>query len=288
MKAMTGTSWGQQKETLTVTYNSLIKPIITYAAAIWYPSTCKSNIDSLQAIQNKALRIISGSLNMSDTHHLHAETKILPIEDHLDMLSTQFLASSLRPNHPSHPYVTMSSGPRAAHRKQTLQSRFSRHLTPHLQNGIIPNTEYKRVLADIHSSAVNRFRINQRPNRVLGSSPPDINPEESQLHRLHRTTLSQLRSGFCSRLQDYRHRIDLSDTDLCPECQEERHTVCHLFECRAHPTQLTTEDLWTKPVEVAALLTQMRAFAELPPVDPPVPPPPPEPPPSTLRGPRMT
>ena len=53
----------------------------------------------------------------------------------------------------------------------------------------------------------------------------------------------------------------------------------HLFACREHPTRLTIEDLWARPVEVAALLSRMGAFSELPPVDPPEPQPPPEPPP---------
>ena len=64
--------------------------------------------------------------------------------------------------------------------------------------------------------------------------------------------------------------------------------MCHLFECSAHPTQLMIEDLWAKPIEVAALLTQMGAFAELPSVEPPVLLPPPEPPPATLGRPRKT
>ena len=186
-----------------MTYKSLIKPIISYAAPIWYPATCRSNIDSLQRLQNKALRIISGSLNMADVHHLHAETKILPIDFHLDMQYTQFLAGALRASHPSRPYVTMDSGPRAGSRKQTLQSRFAGDLEQYLVDGTTPDEEYKSIVTDIHRAAAGRFIGTQRPNRLLHSPPPEINPEELSLPRHHRTTLSQLRSGFCSRLLDY-------------------------------------------------------------------------------------
>ena len=178
---------------------------------------------------------------MSDTHHLHAETKILPIDAHLNMLCSQFLASSLRTSHPSHPYVTMPSGPRADRRKPTLQSRFTRDIDQYLQDGIIPNSEYPSIIKEIHSSAVRNFTATQRPNRLLLSPPPDISPDEQRLPRHHRTTLSQLRSGFCSRMLDYRHRIGLSETDLCPECEHEQHTVGHLSECQAHPTLLSVQ-----------------------------------------------
>ena len=110
-------------------------------------------------------------------------------------------------------------------------------------------------------------------------APPEIDRDEDQLPRHFRTTLSQLRSGYCSRLLDYRHRVGLSTTDVCPECERAPHTVRHLFECAVHPTALSPEDLWTHPAEVASLISGMSAFQDLPPLEQPVPPPPPEPPP---------
>ena len=32
---------------------------------------------------------------------LHSETKVLPVSDHLNMLSAKYLASALRPDHPA-------------------------------------------------------------------------------------------------------------------------------------------------------------------------------------------
>ena len=278
-KALAGTSWGHQKETLTVTYNALIKPVITYASPIWYPPTCNSNISALQTIQNKALRIITGSLTMSSVHHLHAETKILPVKEHLDMLCKQFLAGSLRRSHPSYQYVTQPSGPRAGQRVPTLQSRYLPEIQHFLTNGQTPPDDYKQIIKSIHTATVESYLSNAPPNKVLNVAPPEISVEEDGLPRYFRTTLSQLRSGYCSRLLDYRHRVGFSTTDVCPECGQAPHTVRHLFECEAHPTTLSLEDLWTHPVEVASLISGMDAFEDLPPLEPPVPPPPPEPPP---------
>ena len=275
LKALSGTSWGHQKETLAVTYGALIKPILTYAAPIWYPSTCTSNIQMLQSVQNKALRVICGSHKMADQGHLHAETKTLPIREELDLLCKQYLASSLRTTHPCHQQVTSEPGPRADRRVGTLRSRFLPAVQPFLTDGITPPSEYRTILRELHTSAVQTYLNSAPPSKVLLTPPPEIASEELHLPRHHRTVMSQLRSGYCARLNDYRHRIGLSGSDLCPECGRAPHTVHHLFSCQSHPTTLSVRDLWLRPVEVASLLRRMSAFDELPPLEPPVPPPPP-------------
>ena len=285
IKALAGTTWGHQKETLSLTYKSLIKPIITYAAPVWHPHISSTNLKSLQIIQNKALRAITGNLLMADIPHLHSETQTLPIKNHLDLLCTQFLANALHPDHPSHPYVTLNPGPRHDRRIKTLQSTYADKLTDWTTDGTISSDDRKVILKDLHTEAVTTYLHDAPPNRVLGGPPPDIDPSERTLSRHHRTTLAQLRSGHCSRLRTYQQRIGIGDSDSCPECDSAPHTVHHIFDCPAHPTQLTTEDLWRSPLQVATFLSEMSAFEGLPeiPPDPPAPPPPPEPPPREAR-----
>ena len=50
LKALTGTNWGQQKESIRITYKSLIRSLFIYAAPIWFPNTSPSLIQKLQAI----------------------------------------------------------------------------------------------------------------------------------------------------------------------------------------------------------------------------------------------
>ncbi|KAF2359541.1 hypothetical protein FHG87_009713, partial [Trinorchestia longiramus] len=71
LKALAGSSWGQQKETIILTYKALINSIVTYTAPIWFPNASPSSIAKLQTIQNTALRIASGSHKMASTSHLH-------------------------------------------------------------------------------------------------------------------------------------------------------------------------------------------------------------------------
>ena len=268
MKAVTGSGWGQDKETLLLTYGALIKPIITYAAPIWFPRASQTSIDRLQVIQNKALRIASGSVLRADITHLHTECKTLPIKEHLSMLSKQFLASALRPIHPSHSLVTGDPGPRANSRIPLLQSAYLAELSPYLEpDNTVDPASYRSTINSIHSSTVQRYIANRPPNKVLQAQPPEISPSETHLPRAFRTTLSQLRSGQCSRLLSFRHAIGLSDTDSCPDCSSAVHTTSHLFHCASSPTTLTVEDLWVDPVGVARHLTTLSAFSDLPPLE---------------------
>ena len=196
------------------------------------------------------------------------------------MLCKQFLASALRPAHPSHALVTRDPGPRANNRVPLLQSAFFADVSPFLEpDNTVDPAKYQSIIRSIHTSSVQLYIANRPPNKVLQAQPPEISPSESQLPRPFRSTLAQLRSGYCSRLNSYRHAIGLSDSDSCPECSSAAHTTAHLFCCESSPTTLTVEDLWTNPVEVAKYLVTLSAFSALPPLETPDPRPPPEPPP---------
>ena len=116
---------------------------------------------------------------------------------------------------------------------------------------------YLDCLRTLHTQAVTEAISNYTPNGVLGTPPPDISPLESLLPRSVRTTLAQRRSGHCRLLISYMARITTACTgvpDVCPECGVAPHSVEHLFNCSAHPTQLTVQDLWDNPAEVADFL----------------------------------
>ena len=152
LKALAGVSWGQSKEVLLLTYQMLIKPILSYAAPVWFPNAPTTAVSTLQSIQNSALRIATDSLKMASTDHLHQEASVLPVRAHLSMLCSQFLLSALRPNHPSNPTVTADSGPRNI--RHTLQSRFRPSISAHLIDGITQPDSYRESLRRVHSDAV--------------------------------------------------------------------------------------------------------------------------------------
>ena len=271
MKALAGTTWGQQKESLITTYKATIRSLFTYAAPIWFPLISPTNITKLQRVQNAAARIATGSVKLSAESHLHAETKMLPVQDHLSLLCCQHLATCLQPDHPSYPTVRRDPGPRDM--KKTLQSKFSNQVLRFSTNGAVRDA--KEARRELHTEYVASAIEARPPNRVLNLQPPDIADEETSLPRQYRTALSQLRSGHCSALNSYRHRIGIAQTDACPSCHHSPQDTPHLFTCPAHPTALSVGDLWERPATVADFLATLPFFRfGVPPRPPPEPPPP--------------
>ena len=220
----------------------------------------------------------TGCVKMSSIGHLHAESSVLPVKDHLSLLSSQFLARCHVPSHPCHQVVTSPSGPRPM--KYTLQSKFLPTVAPYLINGSLPPDTYKSTIQSLHTSAVASTIASRPPNRVLQQPDPPIAEEEETLSRPFRTTLAQLRSGFCPALNSYLERVGRSPDALCPSCHGAPHTTAHIFSCPSHPTSLTVRDLWDRPCAVAEFLPSLPFPFRLPPL----PRPPPEPPPSPPLG----
>ena len=270
LKLLTGTDWGQQRETIVATFKSLIGSILNYAAPVWFPNTSQTSINRLQIIQNSALRIATGCVRMTPIDHLHTETKTLKVEEHLKMLCSQYLGTYFQPNHASFPVVTANSGPRR--KKKTLQLSFADQVSDLLVDGCVEDIKEARKV--IHTRAVEEAIASRGPNGVLGSAALDVDTGKVGLPRGARTTLAQLRSGYCSALHSFKHRIGLSAAPTCPCCRQADHTTQHLFSCPEHPTDLSPLDLWQRPDEAATFLRTWPCFEQvwqdrLPPKPPP-------------------
>jgi hypothetical protein len=138
---------------------------------------------------------------MSKRDHIHSETSVLPVGEHLSMLCSQFLASTLRPDHPSHETVNTPPGPRK--QKFTLKSRFLPSIAPYLRDGVMLADAYRLSIRSLHTTSVQEYLDGRVQNSVLDSHPPPIDPSELDLDRPLRATLSQLRYGYCRRMLDY-------------------------------------------------------------------------------------
>jgi hypothetical protein len=241
LKATSGQDWGD-KETLRLTYNAFLKPVMIFGAPLWYPNLDpeSESIKSLQRVQNAGMRVMTGSHKAASTDHLLAETEMLPVADHLGMICSQFLASASCVNHPSHETVSRPTGSRRGCKKivDTLQSKFGHVVELFTTDGVLSPIMLKRTLESIHTSVITH---NKRKlyNKVLGCAPPDIDPSEMTLRRHSRTSLSQLRSGECIDLKSYQKKIGTSSDDICPACRGAPHTTVHLFCCPSAPTDLS-------------------------------------------------
>ena len=191
---------------------------------------------------------------------------MLPVQDHLSLLACQHLATCLQRNHPSYPIVTADSGPRDM--KGTLQRRYGARVLRHCTDGAVEDVKTAR--AELHTEFVDAAISARANNRVLNTPTPDINEEELTLPRPYRTALSQLRSGHCSSLNEYKYIIHSSDTPSCPSCTYPLHNTHHIFACPTHPTTLGVRDLWEQPVQVADFLATLPFFRFPDPPNPPL------------------
>ena len=249
LRALTGTTFGQNKETLTLVYKQHIRSILNYASPAWAPVISDTQLRKLQTTQNTALRIILGSTQTTPINHLHAETKILTIKQHLDMRGTQFLASVI--NNTNSPCHYLHNHP-PTHRQ--IVNTPHRYYTDILNT--IPQpasvTHYKK---HIHTHLTRQALNNLPLNKVLNTPPPDICCTETNLSRSERVHLTRLRCGHHQSLNTYKHRIDNTHTDLCPLCQISSHTVKHLIEdcpnlanLRQQHNISQVQQLWSDPV----------------------------------------
>jgi hypothetical protein len=171
--------------------------------------------------------------------------------------------------------------------KPSLQTLYGASLTPYLNSaGVVNPSNYMKVLSALHTSATHSSISSLKPKKALGTRPPEVNPQDSQLPRIHRTNLRQLRSSYCKHLRSYQNFIGASDDDRCPDCHLLPHSSNQIFMCPSNPTDLTARDLWKRPRESAEFLRSTSSFSHLPIVTPSLPRPPPEPPPAGAGGPQ--
>ncbi|XP_054088079.1 uncharacterized protein LOC128922244 [Zeugodacus cucurbitae] len=250
LKSLAGSTWGKDKETLLATYKAIGRPVVNYAAPVWSPGCSDTQQKKLQACQNTALRTATGCLLMSPMTHLNSEAIMLPIKEHNELLTKQFLLGCFRRNHPCSHLLEAEPPPRCI-KRSLLQ--YVDELNPYTDQTADANS-FRHALNAIHSGAINTFIDSLPVNGVLKTKPPPIADEELELPRETRVTLAQLRSGYCSRLNSYLSRLNPDIQNTCPACNESPHDSNHLFVCPMNPTHLTPLSLWSNPVETARFL----------------------------------
>ena len=171
LKALAGTSWGQDRDTLTLTYKSTCRTALEYGVPILGPGLSDTNWKHQQTKQNQALRIATGCTLISHEDHLHQETKVLPFRPHSNLLTKQFLAASHLPGHPGTKHLGRPPAPRSHLRKTLL--RHEQEVTPLFDNLPMDQPTYKTVIKSLHTSSVQEVIGSYIPNKL----PPTRNQQ---------------------------------------------------------------------------------------------------------------
>ena len=235
--------------------NDPTRPILEYAGTIYAPIISDKQLTALQVTQNQGLRIAAGCTSDTNINHIHDETKILPIEKHLRLHSSQLRQKASHPDHPLHRLTTQPQPPRLKKKTIFNNNQYTLNIDPDPTHAIDENT-IKRNMKTIHTTIVQDHLSNRPINKLLNRPPPDIDKKEETLPHSTRRKLSQLRTNKSPLLMTYLHKIDPANHPAanCPLCNDPNHDSLHLFNCPDIPTTLTVWDLWTDPVGVAALL----------------------------------
>ena len=171
MKALSSTAFGHSKESLTALYKQFIRPVLSYVSPAWAADLAPSHMQVLQRTQNAALRIATGCVRSTPVTHLHAETKVLPIKDHLDMRGTQTIASSACPGHPLRHFHLPRAPGRPIHRTPASYYGSLRARIPPVPPG-------RTEKSWIHEFFVARSLSEPALNSLLNEVPPPISPDE--------------------------------------------------------------------------------------------------------------
>ena len=103
------------------------------------------------------------------------------------------------------------------------------------QTEIIPGSPHKK----------HQFKWVPTECSAIDGRPTPINNEEAILPRHQRTVLSQLRSGHCQLINNYKKRTKRAESSSSNECSADLQDVA----CPAHPANLTPSSLWSRPTE---------------------------------------
>ena len=268
LKALAGTDWGQSKEVIITAYKATCRSTLEYGAPIWSNIMSKTHKNNMAVVENSALRVATGCHKMASSDHIHEETKVIPLTKHTDLLCKQFLLGCHREDHPGYKHVnTHPPGRCMKHTVHFWEDEVGPIVNRLTTDEVLTQSGYKTGLKYLHTETVKKAIDGYEPNRVLQHRPPKINPSEMELPRQARRTLSQLRSGWCQKLNSFHHKIDPTHLNECPEstargdgtlevCGESPHDVKHLFKCKMKPTDLKPEDLWLRPKEMNDFLNQ--------------------------------
>ena len=162
LKALAGSNWGRDKETLLTTYLAIGRSVLSYCCPVWTPSLKDTNWSRLQRAQISALRIDTGYVKMADVTELHQDTRELPVLQHNELICQQFAIAFHLPQHPCHQLCHKPPDDRPDRQR----SQIGRSKPNILADDPLINTSYKSAVSSIHQDAV-RTAIESSSSKLL-------------------------------------------------------------------------------------------------------------------------
>ena len=187
-------------------------------------TTSKTNIDKHQTVQNAALKCCTAHTRDSKVKHYHHETKVLPIQEHMRMLTSQYREEARDPAHSLHEAVHAP----ARERGMEVNAFHSPHLT--MVHGCDRERECEKERVKnkntIQTEIVRAYLERRDVHPLLQTQAQDVAKPETWLPRASRRTLAQQRAQKCPLLRVYLSIIGASE-DLAALCAGMTRTTSH-------------------------------------------------------------
>ena len=139
---------------------------------------------------------------MSSINHLHIEAEMLNVREHSELLYAQYLPRCPEPENVCHSITT-----RATPKRQMKEILYTKHRNTVEQ--MIVEKDRKATLQSLHTDVVTNAIKSHERNVVLDGCPSPIRNSKKDITRKERSTLAQLRSGYCGLLVSYKSRIKM-------------------------------------------------------------------------------
>ena len=256
IKSITSSTWGTSLIDARKLYRGAIRPALAYGTSFWYPrdsEKVEGLRKSLESIQGRFLRAITGAYKAASIEALEIETFIEPLDLYLEKSASQGAARQ----------VLKGYGQKGRLFRESLRNRHRRRGQLRLEPNSIPslkvseglrpeiieipainsvrtedNTlwkEYRKALEAFSTSKWKDRWEKSKKGRVIALYHPQPTPKALQLYK-NRTKpfssiLIQLRTGKIG-LNDFLHRARVPNIEALCECKEEEETIGHfLFKC---------------------------------------------------------
>ena len=179
-----------------------MRPALEYASSILSPLASSTSINKRNIMQNATLRTATGCTQDANIQHLHDETLILPIHEHIQLNASQYKQKTQHPSHPLHKHTTYFNTPRLKH---TILKNgcYTTHIPTHPTQS--HTTDIKTNMRHIHTSIVSRHLATRGNNKILRTPPPQISNSEEILLRLTHRNIAQLRSYLHKSTPNHTH-----------------------------------------------------------------------------------
>ena len=136
--AVANCCFGPSQLSLRNMYVAYVRAVFDYASPVWFPLMSKTNLDKLQCLQNKALRVALGVPLSTRVHDLHLEANVTPLIARYEA-ATAYQAEKYRRHPPDDPLYKLAHANPPTRLKRKTWQHYSEEILQRV--GIDPSRE---------------------------------------------------------------------------------------------------------------------------------------------------